>query len=758
MRVTNLLAGTAMATVLAGCAVLTPLPEPVSVDQRLAAIPVSGVPIDAPVRIHWNEFQVPFIEAESDTDLAVALGVVHAHLRWGQMEVARRLVRGRVAEMGGPLARDIDKSLRILNFGRGAEATLELMPPDTRAWLDGFVAGVNHYIANAGELPHEHRVLGLEREPWTAADVIAVGRLASTDVNWLIWFGMLSLRDREDWPEIWARATEKGLESIPSIGAGADDQASVFQELLAGFSKAGSNSVAVSGARTGTGAAMIASDPHLGVFLPNLWLLAGYKSPSYHAVGMMIPGVPFIALGRNEQIAWGGTNMRALSTDMVDVTDLPADAFETRTEDIGVRWWFDTEVEVRETRFGPVITDSPLVNSARPGETIALRWMGHQPSDEITAMLRMSQARDLDGFRTALDGFHVPGQNMIYADAAGHIGQVMAVKLPDRAPTPPPDLLTPAEVADGRDPWATTVTAGSLPAVFDPPSGFVASANNKPVEGAEAGVAVGWHFSNDDRIARLRDLLSGDGRVGFDDLRALQQDVYMESAVALRDLLLDKLGAVSRELTPAQTDIVAKIRDWNGHYAADSPGAVAFELTMVAFAERFLSEDARTRISVGGRFDEQLGEMIGTTPAAEVAPVIAAALEAAATRHRELPTWGDMHRLVLRHPLNFIPIVGGKYRFNDVPIGGSSTTLMKTAHADTDERHFTRFGSQSRHISDMSDPDANWFTLLGGQDGWINSANFVDQFDLWLSGDYVRLPLRLDTVRREFTRKTELTP
>ncbi|MBT3810704.1 MAG: hypothetical protein HOF99_14470 [Rhodospirillaceae bacterium] len=250
MRLANLLAGTAMATILAGCAVLTPLPEPVTIDQRLDAIPVSGTPVDAPVRIHWNKFQVPFIEAESDSDLAVALGVVHAHLRWGQMEVARRLVRGRVAEMGGPLARDIDKSLRILNFGRGADATLELMPADTRAWLDGFVAGVNHYIANAEELPHEHRVLGLTREPWTEADVIAVGRLASTDVNWLIWFGMLSLRDRPDWPEIWARATEKGLESIPSIGAGADDQASVFMELLAGFSKAGSNSVAVSGART----------------------------------------------------------------------------------------------------------------------------------------------------------------------------------------------------------------------------------------------------------------------------------------------------------------------------------------------------------------------------------------------------------------------------------------------------------------------------------------------------------------------------
>ncbi|MBT4907227.1 MAG: hypothetical protein HON62_10115, partial [Rhodospirillaceae bacterium] len=278
------------------------------------------------------------------------------------------------------------------------------------------------------------------------------------------------------------------------------------------------------------------------------------------------------------------------------------------------------------------------------------------------------------------------------------------------------------------------------------------------VEGNEAGIAVGWHFSNDDRIARLRDLLSGESKVTVENLRALQQDVYMESAVALRDLLLGKLGAVSQELNPEQTDLVATIRAWDGHYAADSPGAVAFELIMFAFTKKFLSEDARTRISVGGRFDEQLGEMIGATPAAEVAPVLAAALNDAAAKHKELPTWGDMHRLGLRHPLNFIPIVGGKYRFNDVPIGGSSTTVMKTAHSDTDERHFTRFGSQSRHISDMSDPDANWFTLLGGQDGWINSANFVDQFELWLRGDYVRLPLQLETIDREFKRKTELMP
>jgi len=752
MRLARLLAGTAMGTVLAGCAVLTPLPEPLTTTERLAAFPIDGAPVSAPVEIYWNDQQVPFVEAQTDSDLAVTLGMVHAHLRLGQMELARHLVRGRISELGGPLAGDLDKSLRVLNFGRGAEATLEMMPADTRDWLDSFVSGVNHYIANVETLPHEHRVLGIKRETWTAEDVIAIGRLGSTDVNWLIWFGMLDLRDRPDWPELWARITDIGGDSIPSIGAEARDQESVFHELLLGFAKAGSNAVAVSGERTGTGSAMIVSDPHLGVFLPNLWVLAGYKSPSYHAVGMMIPGVPFIALGRNEQIAWGGTNMRALSTDLVDVSDLPESDFTHRTEEIGVRWWFDTEMTIRETPYGPVISDAPLVPSAGEGVEIALRWMGHQPSDEITSMLRVSQADDFAEFRRALDGFHVPGQNMVFADAAGHIGQVMAVKLPARPTTPPSDVLV---SPNGMDAWANPVTAADLPAAFDPPEGYVASANNKP---ANAEVAVGWHFSNDDRISRLRELLSGDGKIGVADLEALQRDVYLPSAVALRDLLLGQLQRSGVTLTLDQDAVAKTLQDWDGHYDADSQGALAFELTGFAFAANFWSEEERALMEIGGRFDEQLGEAIAAAEPARVASALTPALDAASQGMQEFGVWGDMHRLGLRHPLSFIPVVGDKYVFGNVPISGSSTTVMKTAHGDTDKRHLTRFGSQSRHISDMSDPDANWFALLGGQDGWINSANFIDQFDLWLRGEYVQVPLLVETVKRQFRHKIELRP
>ena len=105
---------------LAGCSLLKPLPKATTVEQRLSAMPTQGLPLQQPVSIYWDEHQVPFIQAATDDDAAFVLGLVHAHLRLGQMAIYRRIVQGRVAEMGGPLATDIDHGVRILDFGRAA--------------------------------------------------------------------------------------------------------------------------------------------------------------------------------------------------------------------------------------------------------------------------------------------------------------------------------------------------------------------------------------------------------------------------------------------------------------------------------------------------------------------------------------------------------------------------------------------------------------------------------------------------------------
>ena len=748
------IAGVALlSALLAGCAILTPLPQRVTLSERLAVFPTVGLPLRQPVIIYWDDHQIPFIEAAHDEDLAVALGLVHAHLRLGQMEALRRVSQGRMAEVVGPLATDIDHALRIVNFGAAVPDMIEALPAETRLWLEAFVRGVNHYQERMVRRPHEFAVLAIKPEPWSVADLLTIGRLASADVNWLVWFQLLKPRERRDWPQLWARLVDEGTASVPSYVAAAPSSLAQLSELLAGLSRSGSNSLAVNGARSASGSALMASDPHLGISLPNLWLVAGYKSPSYHAVGLMIPGLPFVAVGRNPWIAWGGTNLRAASSDLYDVSSLPADAIEERREHIAVRGWFDRDITVRVAPHGPIVTDAPMLDSG-PGTALALRWIGHRPSDEMTAMLNVNRARDWPQFRASLAGFAISGQNMLYADANGHVGQTMAAHLPRRALGRPADMVL---EPDATAHWNEVVTGRELSARFDPAAGYLASANNR---GAHAEVPVGYFFSPNDRIERLSELLESRQSIGVDDLARVQRDVYMASAVALRDRFVARLESpgLSGRLDPEHKQLVARLAAWDGHYSEDSQGALAFELLLHHFVEAYYDETALDAYSAAGRMLKLIRDDVAGADESALAPVLVAALDKAAEAAEGFTGWGDMHRLGLAHPLSFLPLIGSRYRFADLPAAGSRSTVMKTAHALTGERHFTRYGSNARHISDLSDDDRNYFVLLGGQDGWFGSTTFMDQVALWQRGDYVEVPLRLDTVRAKFSYRTELAP
>jgi penicillin amidase len=758
MRAARLFALALSVAFLSGCALLKRLPEEASLEQRLKSFPTGDLPLAAPVAIYWNEQQVPFIEASTDQDLAFALGMVHAHLRLAQMTILLRIAQGRLAASAGPLAVDIDHSLRILNFARGAAEFEAAMPPETRAFVEDFVNGINYYqgLLQDDELPHEFHVLALKRELWSVRDVLAIGRLAGTDINWLGYFSLLKLRERPDWRELYARILKAGGDSMSSFSSA--DQAGLLKQLLAGASRTGSNALAVAGARSSSGAALLASDPHLGIQMPNLWLIAGMKSPSYHAVGFMIPGVPIVALGRNPEIAWGGTNMRAASSDLFDVSKLPPSSFTTRKERIEVRWWLDTSVTVRESPLGPVISDAPVLNwKGRP--SFALRWIGHEKGDEITAMLKASRARSWPEFRAAFSTFAVSAQNMVYADRAGNIGQVMAAMLPVRARPVPPDLIL--DPADPAAQWKTIANAAQLPTAYNPKAGFLASANNKPTE---TPFPVGYVFSQDDRMQRMNAFMQARPRVGLADLKALQRDVFVPSSLQLRDLYL---AAIKR--TKADAGLGRRARrafdlmaGWDGQYDAAEQAPVAFELFHHRFQEsyyvqRYGEEAANTMFAIAA-MPRLLVEDIPKIPEAELRPLLAEALADAGKKLDRFKSWGEMHRLGLSHPLAFAPLIGGKYRFGDLPTGGSTESLMKTAHSSTDQRHFTRYGQQARFVTDLADPDANFFVLLGGQDGWLGSTTALDQLRLWQDGAYIQMPLSAAAVRARFPRRLDLAP
>ncbi len=728
------------AALVSSCSMLfTPLPEKSTTAQRLLSFPQKNVPILEPAHIYWNRYQVPFIEASHDSDAALLLGMVHAHLRLGQMEIFRRVAAGRLAEMAGPFfAPDLDRFLRSMRFDRHAEEQLRRMSPDIRVWLKSYVRGINFYISQLRSLPHEFSLLQMKKEIWQERDILAMGRLAGVDVNWFLHLSNIKNLDKPWFANFWKKVVANEGGSDASIETAL--RRSLIGILFA-FNRSGSNSFVISPRKSASPSAIIANDPHVGLTVPGLWLLVGIKSKSMHTVGYMIPGLPFTGLGRNPHLAWGGTNMRALSSDFFDVSCLPPEKIVRRKEKVRVRWWFDKNFTLEETPFGPIISDVELI-SAPEKSRVALQWVGHYFSDELTSFIRMNQARNSRELREAMRNYAVSGQNILYADNAGNIGHFLAVRLPERGYSSPQTLVL--DACDKKNSWKRIVDSSELPFQENPKSGFLASANNVPVN---MKPAIGFFFSSNDRISRLKGLLSAKRKLTIQDVMALQLDVYSQDSLLARDALLSIPGT-SISLPAKHSDFITQLESWDGHYRAESTGALAFELLLFHFINQQYDEQRSPGIqkyllNSEHAFSFIVKDIASTSDKNRVRSSFFDALEKAIADHQKFKSWGALHRMSAAHPLAMIPIIGSRYRMLEYPLSGSKTTLMKSSHALTNQRHNSSYGANARHISLMHDINANYFILFGGQDGWLRSENYLDQIDLWRQGRYLQIPLEV---------------
>ncbi len=739
------LIGIGLALALAACVLNPPDPGSISLDERLERFPTEDLELFAPAQVRWNDYAVPFLIVEDERDVPYLLGLVHGHLRRAQMEILRQVARGELSQVAGPFAKDVDALLRTLDLDRAVEPMLAELPSETRAWVERYVAGLNRQGRESSKRPADARLLGLDlQREWTAADVLTIARLASVDISLGRTLGLLGLRGEAGFEEHLARMDDFGRAGRASFGPGEGTPLGQLVELA----RSGSNCFVVGPERSRTGGALLAGDPHLGFFLPNFWCLVGYRTPERAVVGLTLPGVPAVALGRNDRIAWGGTNMAAYSTALYDVSDLPDEAFSVRTEDLGVRFWFDDELVIRETEHGPVISDLKLFEDLNLPD-LALRWRGHDASDELSAFLRASHARDWTEFRAAWSSYAVAGQNMLFADVDGHIGQLLALEQVPAAAEAGRALI--ADPADPRFRWGAGTPSNELPAILDPEAGYLVSANNHPIR-TEPPITAGGN--SNDRFERMVERITASARLGLDELRAIQRDVHLPSALAAARAL------VRRAPAERLADYVELVRAWDGDYDRDSLGAPAyrrwaFELLAVPYTERLgatIADAWKGSVGVHERLLEDLES--GWLTDADVE----AALERAAADHDLEQTWGEVNRLPLRHPIGSIPWLGRGYRWGEIEGDGTLGTVRKTAGPFTPEKHEAFFGAQARHLHDLSDPDANYFVLLGGQDGWIGSANLIDQVDLWESGEFIQMPLGRTAIEQAFERVLSLTP
>ncbi len=717
------------------------------------------VDVSAPVEILRDRWGIPHIFAADTYDLFFAQGYVHAQDRLFQMEMHRRAAEGRLSEIVGEGAVELDRVWRAMRFKETARKLVDELGFEERTLLNWYCAGVNA-AAELNPKPLEFKVLGLEFEPWKPENVIEIllvngwhlssnfhhelaalklGDRLPADVRDLL-FGFEPQGDEAPEPPIEV----EGLKLLPGLA--------LWQRMT---SSGHSNNWAVAPAKSKSHAALLANDPHLPVSMPSIWYEVHLKGPDIEVAGASIPGAPFVVLGHTRTLAWAFTNVMADNTDLVILETDPNDPrryrtkdgwreVETITETINVKGKGERTVEVWWTEFGPLITE---LHSSKT--QVALAWSGHRVKASLKGFFKLNTARTAADAIEAGREFAVIAQNLVYADAEGHIGWHAFGAVPDR------------RGYSGFYPvrwdifaWDGYIPYDELPHIEDPEEGFVITANASP-QGYDKPWRISHTYAADYRYRRIRELLQQKERLDVSDLMRIQQDVYSERAKIFQELL-EGFEPKSDE----QAKLKAMIASWDRRLTKDSSAAAVYSVFVHRLWKEMLSDELgdvwseyvfafQQSDNPFDRFvqdaDCPFWDDVNTPERESWQQIVARALDgtwneliSALGRNPNMWAWGLIHRVELKHPFGVGWPLSGLFDGGSVPFGGDETTV-NVGRFDHRSPYTVDLYASYRHIVDMSDPLAARTSITTGQSGHIGHPHYRDQVRTWARGDYHEL-------------------
>jgi penicillin amidase len=498
---------------------------------------------------------------------------------------------------------------------------------------------------------------------------------------------------------------------------------------------------------------------HLGLNVPNIWYMADLRAPGFHATGVSLPGMPYIIAGHNDHIAWGFT---ALYGDVQDlyIEKVQGDNYEGNDaqwhpltvdhETIHVRGREDVHYDVRLTNHGPLL-DPMFTKDSRP---IALKWTLYDSTLNAIPLYAIDTASNWTEFNAAFNQWYWPTQNVVYSDDQGHIGYRAVGKVPIRGSDQKSifDKPIPHITGDGKYEWSQS-TGGSnsyipfegMPNVFDPPSGFLATANSR-VTTEKAKYPITDEWADPYRAERIYKLLQGRDHLTPADLLAVQTDIYSEMDQEMAHRL-----AYAIDHTPGADDQLRKaadlMRSWDGRLSIDS--AAASIVTNARSALRTMLLEPKL-----GK-DEAKGYQWSESNFAEEEIVMHASSDwlppgykdwdaflTDAVRHAlkdgNAPadvnkwTYGAWHVVDLEHPLaDSLPYIGRIAGTGPQPLSGDTITVKQVGRA---------FGPSQRFTMDWSNIDGSTEDIVLGESGNPYSTYFHDQWDDYYNGRTFALP------------------
>ncbi|MCP4660357.1 MAG: penicillin acylase family protein [bacterium] len=755
--------------------------------------------LQAEIEVIRDRWGVPHIYAANEHDLFFAQGYVHAQDRLWQMELNRLVGSGSLAKVLGPGLVPTDRFMRTLGLRRAAEKDWEMIDQETRELLEAYAAGINHFVdTHRSRLPLEFTALRIDPEPWTPIDSLNWVKLMSLNLSlngsWEIIRMHLRAKLGDDAVAQLLPPYADGPLIIPpearqplgTFEADAAEAPPVVGALLGEPGMTwGSNSWVVHGSRTATGQPLLANDTHLGLSLPSIWYENGLHGGRFNDVGFSFAGMPLVVIGHNGRIAWGITNM---CTDVQDYFIERFDAPDNPTKYEFQGEWRELElipetIEVKGAEpvtFNVVATHhGPIMNQVNPqlaqAEPMALRWPALDGGRLVEALMQLNLADDWQEFQDALSLWDAPSVNFSYADVAGNVGYQATGRIPIR---PPGDLgLMPKPGWSGEYEWQGFVPFAEVPRSFNPPAGFIVTANNKVVDDDYP-----YHLAHDMadpyRARRITEVLAADQSVAIADVRALHADVYSLPAATLRPYLL----AVEPE-DELQKRALAEVEAWEDlELRVDSPGATVYKVWIWHLWQYLLADE------LGNLFPAYRQQALSqipllidflaqpqspwfddtTTPEVEtrddiVRRSLADAVAWLAERYGTDPAgweWGTVHPMTFAHaPFGQSGIGPLESIFNSdpLPLGGDTFTVNAGLY-NLDDPFAVIFGVSQRLIVDLDDLSKSLAINSTGQCAHVFHRHREDQIPMWGNVEYHPVLFSREAVEAEAEATLTLVP
>jgi penicillin G amidase len=559
--------------------------------------------LDKSVTVAFDENGVAYINASTNHDLFATMGYLHATFRLTQMDLMRRQGEGLLSQVVGKKALPSDTFELQLGLLRTAKQEWEQMSKDSDAYqaLTAYSAGVNAKLSEdkqSGQLPYAFKLLGYEPKAWTPVDSLVIQGIMTQTLDYtdtpldyalltkslgcdrtMNWFPVLPPNEQHPYDPGPYKAG--GVAPLPTAQPISDAELAAVRDVEnrmrslpvpAVHQGSNSNNWAVDGTKTANGKPLMAGDPHLSQTLPAIWYQVQGNAPDFHFSGVSIPGLPLILIGRNEHISWSLTNVQNQATFFyAEKTDADHPGqyfwngqwypFRQVTYDIPVKGGQTQHLTVNLTVHGPVLTQK--------GQTLSVDWIGADPSPDIQVMMNIIRSTNFRQFRDALKDWHAPSQNFVYADDAGNIGLISAGYYPI-IKQGSPWLPLPGT---GESDICGTIPFDDIPQVYNPPSHFVFSANQRVVEPDYPyyiGTSLDF-FSDGYRADEIYRTLSRWDRLTVKDMQSLQNDTRDYLASLMVPKLLE--AAKGQPLTSNEQSALSLLESWDYRMDADSSAA-----------------------------------------------------------------------------------------------------------------------------------------------------------------------------------------